>query len=118
MAYSSYNFTFKLARLHTQRRSTVTLFTLLFPTKSRRPVTSTRPLIVAISRNLCRTGLNFYVSSQAPPPRRMLEYLKIATLYPIIFHIHSPFRLQRPESAMQDPKALKILLRGNVFTKV
>jgi len=48
----------------------------------------------------------------------MLEYLKIATLYPIIFHIHSPFRLQRPESAMQDPKALKILLRGNVFTKV
>ena len=41
-------------------------------------------------------------------PIRMLEYLKIATLYPIIFHIHLPFRLYRPESAMHEFKALKI----------
>jgi len=38
----------------------------------------------------------------------MLEYLKTATLYPIIFHIQLPFRLYRPESAMHDFKVLKI----------
>jgi hypothetical protein len=42
-------------------------------------------------------------------PRRMLEYLKTATLYPIIVHIHFSIRIHRSESAMNDSKALRTL---------